>query len=129
MRGRAGLAEQVSCNATKCDRLRCSHCSAIHESDCFTSTTTSYVHKIKQNLPCASTDVIYLNTCRKCKAQYVGQTHQKCENRMNDNKFVKMCSFLNCLPIFQNISVLPNIAFKTFHLCILRKFQIISKDF
>ena len=77
----------VSYNVTKCDRRRCSHCSTIHESDCFTSTTTSYVHKIKQNLSCTSTDVIYLITCKKCKAQYVGQTHQKCANRMNNHKF------------------------------------------
>ena len=28
-----------------------------------------------------------LITCKKCKAQYVGQTHQKCANYMNNHKF------------------------------------------
>ena len=50
----------------------CSHCLTINESDCFTSSTTSCVHKIRQNLSCISTDVIYLITCKKCEAQYVG---------------------------------------------------------
>ena len=40
-----------------------------------------------QNLSCSSTDVIYLITCKKCAKQYVGQTHQKCSQRMNSHKF------------------------------------------
>ena len=77
----------VSYNVTKCNRRRCSHCLTINESDCFTSITTSCVHKIRQNLSCISTDVIYLITCKKCEAQYVEQTHQKCANRMNNHRF------------------------------------------
>ena len=77
----------VSYNVTKCNGRRCSHCLTINESDCFTSSTTSCVHKIRQNLSCISTDVIYLITCKKCEAQYVGQTHQKRANRMNNHRF------------------------------------------
>ena len=77
----------VSYNVTKCNRRRCTHCLTINESDCFTSSTISCMHKIKQDLSCISTDVIYLITCKKCKFQYVGQTHQKCANRMNKHKF------------------------------------------
>ena len=73
-------------NVTKCDMRHCTHCSTINKSNLFTSTTTSTVHKINNDLPCTSTDVIYLITCKKCKAQYVGQTHQKCANRMNSYK-------------------------------------------
>ena len=82
----------VSYNVTKCNRRRCSHCLTINESDCFTSSTTSCVHKIRQTLSCISTDVIYLITCKKCEAQYVGQTHQKCANRMNNHIF-DYCAF------------------------------------
>ena len=74
-------------NVTKCDRRLCTHCYATNESNLFTSTTTSSVHKINNDLSCTSTDVIYLITCKKCKAQYVGQTHQKCANRMNSHKY------------------------------------------
>ena len=49
----------VSHNVTKCNRRRCTHCLTINESDCFTSSTISCMHKIKQDLSCISTDVIY----------------------------------------------------------------------
>ena len=52
-------------NVTKCDRRRCTHCSTINEYNLFTSTTTSSVHKIYNDLSCTSTDVIYLITCKK----------------------------------------------------------------
>ena len=63
------------------------HCSTIKESDCFTSIKRASVHKIKYDLSCTSMAVIYLITCKKCKVQYVGQTRQKCGNRMNNHKF------------------------------------------
>ena len=78
---------RIDFNVTKCDRRRCTHCSTINESNLFTSTTTLTVHKINNDLSCTSTDVIYLITCKKCKTQYVGQTHQKCANRMNSHKY------------------------------------------
>ena len=70
--------QTASFNVTKCNRKRCSHCSTINESDCFTSTNTASVHKVNYDLSCTSTSVIYLITCKKCKAQYmyVGQTRQ-----------------------------------------------------
>ena len=79
--------QTASFNVTKCNRKRCSHCSTINESDCFTSTNTASVHKVNYDLSCTSTSVIYLITCKKCKAQYVGQTRQKCANRMNNHKY------------------------------------------
>ena len=74
-------------NVTKCYRRRCTHCSTINESNLFTCTTSSTVHNINNDLSCTSTDVTYLITCKKCKAQYVGQTHQKCANRINSHKY------------------------------------------
>ena len=79
--------QTASFNVTKCNRKRCSHCSTINESGCFTSTNTASVHKVNYDLSCTSTSVIYLITCKKCKAQYVGQTRQKCANRMNNHKY------------------------------------------
>ena len=34
-----------------------------------------------------SKDVIYMITCKKCKMQFIGQTHQLVSNRMNSHKF------------------------------------------
>ena len=67
-------------------------------------------------------------TCKKCKAQHVGQTSQNCANRMNNHKF-DIVHFPDMFTMFQNISILLGIPFKIFHLCLLRKFQITGKDF
>ena len=42
---------------------------------------------IRDNFTCASSDVIYLITCKKCHIQYVGQIQQKSRERMNKHKF------------------------------------------
>ena len=49
------------------------------------STSETFLHK--QDLNCTSENVIYLITCKKCNAQYVGQTHQKVSKRMNSHRF------------------------------------------
>ena len=65
------------------NRLRCSHCSSIAESNSFSSTTASAAFNVRENFSCASSDVIHLNTCKKCHLQ----TQQKCSQRMNTHKF------------------------------------------
>ena len=74
-------------SVSKCNRPRCSHCSSIVESNSFLSTTASASFSVRENFTCASSDVIYLITCKKCNIQYVGQTQQKCSQRMNKHKF------------------------------------------
>ena len=70
---------------SKCDRRCCTQCTTINDSNHFTSTTISSVHKINQELSCTSKDVVFLITCQECKAQYVGQ---KCANPMTSHKYV-----------------------------------------
>ena len=41
----------------------------------------------KQDFNCTSENVIYLLTCRKCNAHYVGQTHQKVSKGINSHPF------------------------------------------
>ena len=53
----------------------------------FSSTTHSFNFNVKSTLTCSSQGVIYLITCKKCKKQYVGQTQQKCNVRMNSQRF------------------------------------------
>ena len=65
-------------NVSEYDRRRCTHYSSLNELNLITSTTTSSVYKINHYLSCTSTDVIYIINCKKCKTQYVRQTHQKC---------------------------------------------------
>ena len=67
---------------------RCSHCSSIVESNSLLRTTTSASFSVREKFTCTSSDEIYLITCKKCNIQYVGQSQQKCSQRMNKHKFV-----------------------------------------
>ena len=77
----------VSGKSNKCNRSRCTHCKSIIETNLFNSTTTGETFKLRVNGNCASSDVIYLITCKKCKIQYVGQTGQLLSKRMNSHRF------------------------------------------
>ena len=52
-------------SVSKCNRPRCSHCSSIVESNSVSSTTASAAFNVRENFSCASSDVIYLITCKK----------------------------------------------------------------
>ena len=74
-------------SVSKCNRPRWSQCSSIVESNSYLSTTASACFSVRENFTCASSEVIYLITCKKCNIQYVGQTQQKCSQRMRKHKF------------------------------------------
>ena len=56
---------------------------------------------LKSDFDCTSENGIYLITCKKCHAQYVGQTHQKVSKRMNSHRF-DICHYPDN---FTNVSV------------------------
>ena len=70
-----------------CNRRRCSHCNSIVTDSEFSSSVTNESFSLKCSANCSSKDVIYLITCKKCKKQYVGQTHQQVSKRMNSHRF------------------------------------------
>ena len=43
-------------------------------------------YKIKENMYCNSTNLIYLITCTKCQKQYVGETGRSIRDRVNDHR-------------------------------------------
>ena len=98
----------------------CTHFSTIKESNLFASTNPSSVHNIYIDLSCTATYVIYLISCKKCKAQYEGQTHPKCTNPMNSHKYAHFLDTLTNVPdhfnfpehSIQDYSVLPTGNFK-----------------
>ena len=71
----------------KCDDLRCKTCT-LH------SKNTSQIHssanknvvKLDQNLHCGTQNIVYIITCRKCKAQYIGETNRKLKERLTDHR-------------------------------------------
>ena len=64
-----------------CNHPLCHLCPHVQPQDYFTSTATNKTYPIQHNLTCQSKNVIYLVTCQKCPAQYVGLTHCKLNQR------------------------------------------------
>jgi len=73
-------------SSTKCNRPRCSHCSFINENTSFNSNNTKETFNMRCDTNCATSNVIYLITCKKCGIQYIGQTSQQISKRMNQHR-------------------------------------------
>ena len=69
----------------KCGKCRVS-CPVIVEGSKFTSTNTQRTYKIRKNLNCDSSYVIYLATCKNCKGQYVGKSTTPFKKRHSNHK-------------------------------------------
>ena len=76
---------------SKCGRCRVS-CPVLVEGDKFASTNTKRTYKIKKQLNCDSSFVIYLATCKKCRGQYVGKSSTPFKKRHSNHKQeIKKC--------------------------------------
>ena len=69
-----------------CRRNGCLICKYIKVGNHFCSTQTRRKFRIRQELNCKSTHVIYLVTCLNCKEQYVGETGQNLSIRFNKHR-------------------------------------------
>ena len=81
---------------SKCGKTRCKTCKHIVEGDSFCSNTTGKKYNVisrEDAMTCATKNVIYLISCKKCGIQYVGETSQALRNRMNNHrqKLKQMC--------------------------------------
>ena len=65
----------------KCGDKRCNTCKLGTFTNQINITQTSHTFTIKQNINCKSTNVIYCVTCKKCQAQYIGETEQEIHAR------------------------------------------------
>ena len=65
---------------------KCHACPIIKEGKYFCSTNTSKKYKIKHQLNCTSSFVIYLATCKKCGGQYVGKSQTQLKTRHSNHK-------------------------------------------
>ena len=69
-----------------CEHRHCHTCENVIECSSVISTTTKFVFKIRQNLNCASSNLIYLVQCKECEMQYVGQTKRSLRLRTNNHR-------------------------------------------
>ena len=62
----------------------------MKETDCFRSFSTGRSYKIKQEINCGTTNIVYLIFCKKCNVQYVGSASTEFKVRFRNNKSVML---------------------------------------
>jgi len=70
-----------------CGNFNCKTC-RVHSFDCgkFSSSNRKTDYLIKDDMCCNSNNIIYLITCSKCNAQYVGETSRSLRDRLNQHR-------------------------------------------
>ncbi|CAN7943058.1 unnamed protein product, partial [Ixodes hexagonus] len=69
-----------------CRGNRCQLCPFVLTCDRISSYASAFFLKIKQDLDCKTTDVIYIITCTLCNLQYVGETKNSMRERFYGHK-------------------------------------------
>ena len=72
--------------AEPCGNRFCHTCENVTECNAVTSNTNKFVFKLRQNLNCNSSNIIYLIQCKECVKQYIGQTKRSLRLRTNNNR-------------------------------------------
>ena len=67
-----------------CDRIDCRYCTRLDTSGRITSSTNGREYSSKTNI-CQSSNLVYCITCKRCGAQYVGQTKRRVMDRFQDH--------------------------------------------
>ena len=74
------------CSFSTCSNKRCKLCPKSQATSTFISTNTGHEYKILTNVSCKSKNVVYLITCRVCKKQYIGETEDGLNMRINNHR-------------------------------------------
>jgi len=69
----------------RCPNIRCRACTYITECSSFNSSHNNRRFTLHNKFTCASFNIIYLVTCRKCNMQYVGETGRSLRDRVTDH--------------------------------------------
>ena len=65
----------------------CFTCKYVEPCDSITSNATNLVYKLKHDLNCNSSNIIYLIQCGNCGMQYVGQSKRSLRGRFNNHRY------------------------------------------
>ena len=88
-----GDASDTGFTISHCKDKRCKTCRTFNTSKEIVSNVTNRKYKIinhtGENLHCQSQNTIYLCTCLSCNVQYVGETVQQLNERMNGHRTAK----------------------------------------
>ena len=69
-----------------CGRPRCKTRPTLMATDMFTSKTSGKSYNMRSSTTCKTANLIYLIQCKKCGCQYVGETEQALNERMNSHR-------------------------------------------
>ncbi|CAH1251664.1 TRIM3 [Branchiostoma lanceolatum] len=69
----------------KCGSERCVTCEHLEEGATFSSHATEESFQMKDSMTCRSTYIIYLVSCSKCGAQYVGETKEELRTKFSSH--------------------------------------------
>ena len=91
---KAAVSSNESCSTTgwckSCGNKRCLTCQQILNTQTFTCHSTGSVFTIFCNVTCKTQNVVYILQCR-CGMQYVGETEQPFNKRMNGHRSDYTC--------------------------------------
>ena len=74
------------CQCKPCGDKRCKCCLQLQHTQVFHSKTTGKEYKIFCNVNCKTPNVVYLLDCHVCGSQYVGESVQPFNKRMNGHR-------------------------------------------
>jgi hypothetical protein len=69
----------------QCCNKPCNVCPYVLKTKTFTAHSNNKTHKIKGHFTCATSGVVYLISCLKCRKQYIGQTGRRFNQRMMEH--------------------------------------------
>ena len=76
----------VSFNVIPCNTIRCKCCKHINQTSSFYNSTKTNTYKITSHFDCSSSNLLYIISCKKCNALYVGQTARTLRERLNNHR-------------------------------------------
>ena len=82
-----------------CGRPRCKTCPTLMAIDKFTSKTTGKSYDMRSFATCKTANLIYLIQCKICGCQYVGETEQALNERMDSHRTEQEDRKASCCPL------------------------------
>ena len=80
------------CNPTsqpvRCTRKNCRYCLRLNTSGVITSHATGRNHSTRKKADCASNNLVYCISCKRCGKQYVGQTKNTLNKRFQSHFYL-----------------------------------------
>ena len=78
-------ARHVTTGLSKCFKPYCAMCPFINTCPLVKASNSSEILQMKSSYNCFTKSVIYVITCKKCQAQYVGQTGRHLKERIAEH--------------------------------------------